>query len=248
MSSVKKVLELAKAQIGIEENPKHSNVTKFSTWYGVIGSWCGMWVSWVFYHAGMPLPAIQSKKGFAYCPYGVKYFKDNNSWFTDPKKALPGDIVFFDWYPGTKKSGAYHVGIVETVNSDGSIYSIEGNTGDVSQDNGGCVMRKYRPKTVILGYARPMYKDLPEIQNTPHLIDRYLFLTTPMIKGDDVREYQAKLKELSYKIDVDGWFGEQTDEVTKSFQAKNKLEVDGIVGQITWNKLSYLIDFKNNGK
>ncbi len=33
-------------------------------------------VSYCFYKAGMKFPPIQSPKGFADCPYGVKYYEE----------------------------------------------------------------------------------------------------------------------------------------------------------------------------
>jgi len=50
---------------------------------------------------------------------------------TDPQV---GDIVFYDW-GGDGVSD--HVGIVEKVNSDGSIVAIEGNTSDGFGDSNG---------------------------------------------------------------------------------------------------------------
>jgi hypothetical protein len=48
-------------------------------------------------------------------------------------------------------------------------------------------------------------------------------------KGDDVKLAQTKLG-----IKSDGVFGADTESAVRSFQAKNNLEVDGIVGHLTW--------------
>lgn len=56
--------------------------------------------------------------------------------------------------------------------------------------------------------------------------------------GPEVKKIQARLGELGlYSGDVDGIFGGGTESAVKSFQQKNGLEVDGIVGGNTWKKL-----------
>jgi peptidoglycan hydrolase-like protein with peptidoglycan-binding domain len=57
-------------------------------------------------------------------------------------------------------------------------------------------------------------------------------------KGDGVKQIQAALKAAGYKVTVDGDFGNQTDAAVRQFQKKNGLTVDGVVGKITWGKLS----------
>lgn len=52
--------------------------------------------------------------------------------------------------------------------------------------------------------------------------------------GNEVREIQKKLKDWGYyNGNVDGIFGSKTFEAVKSFQRKNGLTVDGIVGNKT---------------
>lgn len=149
-----KVISLAVSTLGYKESPPGTNKSLFGFWYGADRQpWCASWVSWVFYHAGLPLPAT-TPKGFAYCPYGVKWFKEKGRFFNQPKV---GDVVFFDFTP--RRDGiADHVGIVEKVNSDGSVTTIEGNTSaGGSQSNGGEVCRKVRPLSVVQGFGRPNY-------------------------------------------------------------------------------------------
>lgn len=53
-------------------------------------------------------------------------------------------------------------------------------------------------------------------------------------QGEDVQAYQKRLKNLGYALSLDGDFGEQTERVTRLFQAANNLNVDGEVGPVTW--------------
>jgi hypothetical protein len=149
------VLNLAASQVGTSESPANSNRTKYGAWYGLDANpWCAMFVSWVFHHAGLPLPA-STAKGFAYTPSGAAWFKNQGRWTTTPGV---GHVVFYD-FPGDGVNRISHVGIVERVNADGSITAIEGNTSAGSagsQRDGGGVYRRTR-KVGIVGYGIPAY-------------------------------------------------------------------------------------------
>lgn len=54
-------------------------------------------------------------------------------------------------------------------------------------------------------------------------------------------EIQKMLNKVgNYKLEIDGDYGEKTTAAVKDFQTKNNLQVDGIVGNITLNKLKEL--------
>lgn len=149
MTTATQVLDKARSQLGVTEKPV--NRTPYGVWYGMDGqAWCAMFVSWVFNEAGLPIPAKQAK-GFAYCPDGVNYFKRIRRWFDTPEV---GDVVFYK-FDGDGLSD--HVGIVETINRDGSIIAIEGNTNAAGSANGDRVMRRTRSRNQIMGFGRPAY-------------------------------------------------------------------------------------------
>lgn len=59
-------------------------------------------------------------------------------------------------------------------------------------------------------------------------------------KGEQVKTLQRLLLALCYELGgygVDGDFGSATYSAVRKFQADNGLDVDGIVGSATWNKL-----------
>jgi hypothetical protein len=56
-------------------------------------------------------------------------------------------------------------------------------------------------------------------------------------QGDDVKEVQRLLNANGYSLDVDGVWGDQTEEAVRKYQKLNGLEVDGIVGTQTWGSL-----------
>ena len=61
------------------------------------------------------------------------------------------------------------------------------------------------------------------------------------MRSHAVKKLQEKLSKLGYKIDVDGYFGQDTDKIVREFQKANGLKVDGIVGAKTMDKIDYLI-------
>jgi hypothetical protein len=54
---------------------------------------------------------------------------------------------------------------------------------------------------------------------------------------DAVRCLQRRLKDLGYSIDVDGFFGQQTDAVVREFQGDSRITIDGVVGPQTWGAI-----------
>ena len=61
-----------------------------------------------------------------------------------------------------------------------------------------------------------------------------------MMRGDDVKQLQKILHDLSYNVGtIDGVFGPVTDAAVKQFQKDNKLSTDGIVGPKTAKALGF---------
>lgn len=151
MTTAEDVLNKARSQIGIKESPANSNRNPYGAWYGMNGvPWCAEFVSWCFAQAGSPLN-ITTRFGFAYCPYGVNYFKKIGRWSSTPSV---GAIVFYG-----SPSESVHTGIVESFDAH-NITAIEGNTAVGNDANGGSVMRRTRPRNNwIVGYGLPEYKE-----------------------------------------------------------------------------------------
>ncbi|HPF10758.1 MAG TPA: N-acetylmuramidase family protein [Flavobacteriaceae bacterium] len=55
--------------------------------------------------------------------------------------------------------------------------------------------------------------------------------------GPEVYTLEELLLSLGYELDVNEYFGKDTDTAVKDFQLKHQLVVDGIVGPKTWSKL-----------
>lgn len=159
MTTANDVLNVARKEIGTEESPANSNRTKYGAWYGMDAQpWCGQFVSWCFAQAGLPLH-ITTDKGYAYCPYGVNYFKKAGRWSSTPSV---GAIVFYG-----SPSESVHTGIVESFDNS-TITAIEGNTALGNDANGGAVMRRQRARNNwVVGYGVPVYSSQPEPKVKP---------------------------------------------------------------------------------
>lgn len=57
-------------------------------------------------------------------------------------------------------------------------------------------------------------------------------------RGKFVVALQQRLVELEWELDVDGIFGQDTDDAVREFQEQYELDVDGIVGPQTWAALA----------
>ena len=89
-----------------------------------------------------------------YCPTMGDYaiMKGMNRSWKDRKR---GDIVLFD-FNGNGESD--HIGIVVSVNKDGTISTVEGNTGG-NNVNGGQVQKRTRYRSQVNYFVRPNYND-----------------------------------------------------------------------------------------
>lgn len=56
-------------------------------------------------------------------------------------------------------------------------------------------------------------------------------------RGEQVKALQRLLVGFGYDLKIDGSFGAITDRTVRTFQRKNGLSADGVVGEKTWNKL-----------
>ena len=148
------VIDAAQNEVGYQETG--NNDTKYGKWYGLNNQpWCAMFVSWCFAQADLSqLVAAQTKKGFASCDAGLKWFAKRNK-LIPVGQAQPGDVVFFQFDEDAQPD---HVGIViKNWKRKSILLTIEGNTSadKGSQSNGDGVYIKKRAYSLAMGVARP---------------------------------------------------------------------------------------------
>lgn len=128
MGTVDDVLALEVSQLGVAEVPLGSNITPYTSWFGMRGAWCCMFQSWALYRCGVPFGPTGSK-GFAWVSGAFDWLNrsDTPGQLVARADAQRGDLVGFEW--GTTDGGLDHIGIIESRNGD-TVYTIEGNTSD----------------------------------------------------------------------------------------------------------------------
>ena len=149
MATAAHLLDIARAELGTKESPVGSNKVKYSTWYGLTGPWCVMFVMWCCNQAGVDLPIRTAS-----CSALRAAAQSAGMWVTGGYQ--PGDIVIYDW---GRDGVPDHCGIIETAGGS-SVVSIEGNTAVGNDSNGGEVMRRTRTMSQIIGAVRPVYEEV----------------------------------------------------------------------------------------
>jgi hypothetical protein len=206
-------LNAARSELGYTESPSGSNRTKFAAEAGHANGqpWCATFLVAIARRVGLRLPSES-----AYTPAMANGFRSAGRWHSSP---APGDLAFFD-FPGDSKARIQHVGIVESSTAT-TVTSIEGNTAPGtagSQDNGGGVWRRTRPRSHVVGYGRPDFTvqeddmAITDIEKA-EIIDRLRSMSTELGKlaveirdpsvgiGVDVDRIRATLDQLGAKLD-----------------------------------------------
>src|SRR5690348_11284085 len=118
-----RALDAARSQLGVTEQPPGSNdgpdIAKYRS--AVAGSyagapWCAYFVSWAAAQAGAPIG--DGGTGLGSVEAVTAWAQRTGRYTTQP---TPGELILF---------GGRHIGIVESVNADGTLTTIEGNTSD----------------------------------------------------------------------------------------------------------------------
>lgn len=214
------VLTLARREIGVHESPAGSNRQKYGEWARDNGvAWCAIFVTYIFAHAGYDWRPLTS--GFAYTPTLEKTLRKNGFRRVANSNAQPGDIVFFDFPDSVYR--IQHVGIVEGNDPihGRQLTTIEGNTSQRSDDNGGEVQRRYRPYGHVASILRPPYA----VPAPKPVLTRTLKLTKPRMFGRDV----LALRKL---LGLKPWpfFDLAAAKALKKWQKVHGLEDDGQFG------------------
>lgn len=233
------VLNEANKHVGIKGRP-NKFTRDYASRHGndfLKAAWCDMFTTYVSRTA--KAPAVLPNGDRAYTVWHANDFAGINRWRAGTSAnikayATPGDVIFYDWN-GTDSRGAIdHVGFVVKNLGDGRVITIEGNTSD-------SVAIRVRGSDIIAGFGHPAYTAIapakPIGKAWPYTS------TTLMRKGwmnsAGVKKVQDRLNALGYKpvLAEDGDFGSKTEAAVKWFQRRSKIQVDGIVGPITWGRL-----------
>jgi hypothetical protein len=147
-ASAPAIVKVAESQVGQGEHPPGSECTIYGS---PCEEWCSLFASWVWQHAGVPLPGPTSLYGYSGALY--EWARDHGGHVLSASaRPAPGDAVFY----GTGPTESAHVGIVVRVLSDGQIETVEGNyAGKVSRVGPFPPGHPIGERAGIYGYAQP---------------------------------------------------------------------------------------------
>jgi hypothetical protein len=145
-TGARRAVSEAARRVGVSESGGNNRGARIDTWqkkFGMLGQpWCGIFVGLSLEKAGV--------KGLNSGVASVSQIE------TDARAGTNG---FARWLPASQARAGdalvtargQHVGLVERVDRDGTIHTIEGNTGT------GAVMRRTHKASQVYGAARPRY-------------------------------------------------------------------------------------------
>lgn len=151
--TVKKLLDLARGELGVSESPAGSNKVKYNDAYGGgPKAWCCVFIWWLFRQAEASKLFYGGGKT-AYAPTLLTFHRKAGQAVVGDYR--PGDVIFFDFNGNGLPD---HVGLCESWDGQ-NITTIDGNTGEGNEANGGAVMRRTRSGKTICGAYRPAYEE-----------------------------------------------------------------------------------------
>jgi peptidoglycan hydrolase-like protein with peptidoglycan-binding domain len=245
MTSPAKAIAEARADLGMKEKPTGSNLVPITREFGKIPGypgggygypWCAAATSVWLKAAGLKANTDYPHTASTIAQYN--WAKTNKRWYSIPKV---GDLVL---YTMGGSAGIYHVELVEAVSSS-SITTIGGNTSGSAangvQGNGdGCYRKTItRGNARIYGYVRPRYAGSTDAPAKPW--DGKSYPGHLMRLGDhgaEVKVVQQLLNAFGWKLATDADFGPDTEHAVRVFQGNHRLDVDGVVGEVTWKVLA----------
>ena len=248
-------MAVAKGELGYREG--QNNWTKYAAdplierlygWNVQNQAWCCTFVNWCFLTAfGFDVGSRLTYGGTAACSASADLFKAAGAFVHFPEV---GDQAFF--YSG---GGINHTGVVVAVQGT-AVYTIEGNYSDKVSS-----VRHNVGAGDVAGFGRPCWSivesgtetgggsaaqeqpgkpagnaDAGEIQEDYSW--RPKLLTMSNMYATDCVVLQALLNARHCACgSADGFFGPKTSAAVNKFQRWSGLEVDGVVGPATWEKL-----------
>lgn len=118
-----RMVALAQQEVGVSEQPPGSNDAPRIAQYRTatagsgVGPWCAYFVSWLANQSGAPLG--EAGQGFGSVSAVAGWAQRTGRWLPAGSTPQPGDLIVW---------GGEHIGLVESVDPDGAIHTIEGNS------------------------------------------------------------------------------------------------------------------------
>ncbi|WP_420392575.1 TIGR02594 family protein [Acuticoccus sp.] len=210
-------LEYLTNHIGLKEVPGAQHNPLIVEWGKLAGiawwnndedAWCAVAVNGALVHCGYP--STRSALARSFTSYG-----------TPLARPVRGAIVVF---PRGSNTLFGHVGIVESVQSDGTLTVINGNVGNAVRRS------VFRTASILPDGIRWPPGAVPPARGMPQEPEQQLGQRSLRLgsRGSDVEALQRDMNVLGYQLDVDGEFGGRTRDAVSRFEARRGLESDGV--------------------
>lgn len=145
------VVDVARSQLGVRERSGANDGLPFER-YALPGegafAWCARFVRWCFSQIGHGLPGNPYEIGAVVALQAA--FVAAGAWLDRDVTPVRGDVIFLlERGKSDAAAAGHHVGIVERVDDDGRVHSIEGNWGE-----GVATVVRVSDDPTIWGYGR----------------------------------------------------------------------------------------------
>ena len=243
MTQVERLLSIARAEIGVAEDPIGSNNVKYNTAYygrevsGDAYPWCMVFVWWCFWQAGLS-DLFYGGGMTASCTTLMRWAQREGRFFMGDYKA--GDVFLYQF---DEDSAADHTGIYTgQVDGRGRYLVIEGN-------HNNRVEMVARSDAELWGAFRAEWAEEslpaePIEEAAPTQPVNGTAIRLPEIRygavSNTVRAMQILLIGYGYTLPrygADGEYGTETRNALLRYQTSVGLDADGICGNKTWSKL-----------
>lgn len=193
MVTGKDILAAASREIGYHEGKGKLN--KYGEWFGMNGvAWCMEFVQWVYHECGVDLPHKTPS-----CGSLLGWYRKNQPECIS-KEPVPGCIVIFD-FPSTQYT-TDHTGLFVR-KTDLRITTIDGNTSNGNDSNGGWVQQRTRS----LGYSNPTYIIPRELEDENMDVSK--------LTGADCYEILLKANEYAASLATPEWMKPELDKAVE---------------------------------
>lgn len=147
-----KMYSIASSQVGTFESPSGSNRCKYTAWYGLVGPWCAMFLSWCAHVAGSHNAAAGARWASVEAVVADARASRNGLRVVSHSEVQRGDWAAFHFTENFQHIGMFDHWIQRGV----SFATIDGNTttSGGSEFNGGIVARKERFVSNVHDFVR----------------------------------------------------------------------------------------------
>lgn len=206
---IKKVIDLAKEQIGYRETK--SNITKYASDFDTKypdfynykkqgAAWCDIFVDWLFVTAfgedeALKMLCQPKKSAGAGCKFSAEYYAKKGRFMSEPQA---GDQIFF-----VSNGEINHTGIVTDVDTK-KVYTIEGNSSNTVKAHSYALSNNK-----IAGYGRPIWSAAEVAEQSPQnpqnslkLSDEEIALQVINGMWGNGKERRQRLTEAGYNYDA----------------------------------------------